>query len=413
MKRNMTVVTIVLSVSVAFSGETPEAVTKYFAGWIPQLEFDSTNDCFVAQYNPALCRQAYVHTSKSKEYHAIQPGEYYAVACGERAHFTQHAGGVGWTLTYTNKVAELNGVLLPAEFKDSNRQLLIEGNRALRYRVFEKYAFIVNAEGEAYDVSTRAKFHFGLPFHAPEVLPKIERGLENIQQAFRTEGVEVHKKALSAPDVMAMMNVVKEGVTNVVPFVEEIVGLNAEEARKCLRESNSDYAALIRKMESRKRQVDYVAFCTRENGSARIAAVARLGDGPKCRMWSYEGRGQVPTLIYSWTCQGRVGSYYEYSDNGLLRNLCLFKDGRITSYSTICDGVLQKSPDMQKAQEFVSTVEEMFNRYVELDTTGKLKPFVEKLKAQARAAETSGVYHVELDWAKPGCQSIEAFGPRQ
>ena len=390
MKRIMTVATIVLAVSVVFSGETPEAVNKYFAGWIPQLDFDSTNDCYVAQYNPASCQQAYVHTSKSKEYLKIQPGEYYAVTRGERTLFTQHAGGVGWSLTFTNGVVELNGVSLPAEFKDSNRQLLIEGNRALGYRVFEKYAFVVNAAGEAYDVTTRTKFHFGIPFHAPEDTspPRIDRGVENIQQTFCKEGVEVHKKALSATDVMAMMNVVKEGVTNVVPFVEEIVGLNAEEARKCLRESNSDYAALIRKMESRKRQVDYVAFCTRENGSARIAAVARLGDGPKCRMWSYEGRGQVPTLIYSWTCQGRVGSYYEYSDNGLLRNLCLFKDGRITSYSTIRDGVLQKSPDMQKAQEFVSTVEEMFNRYVELDTTGKLKPFVEKLKAQAEEAKT-------------------------
>ena len=38
---------------------------------------------------------------------------------------------------------------------------------------------------------------------------------------------------------------------------------------------------------------------------------------------------------------------------------------------------------MQKAQEFVSKVETMFHRYVELDTTGTLKPFVEKLKAQA------------------------------
>lgn len=382
MKRNMIGVTTVLAISVAFAGERPESFTKYFSGWIPHLEFDSTNDCYIAQYDPAARQHAYVHTSKRKEYQTIQPGEYYAVTRGERAHFTQHAGGVGWTLTYTNKVAELNGVLLPAEFKDSNRQLLIEGNRALRYRVFEKYAFIVNAEGEAYDVSTRAKFHFELPFHAPEVPPQIERGLENIQQTFCKEGVEVHKKALSAPDVMAMMNVVKEGVTNVVPFVEEIVGLNAEEARKCLRESNSDYAALIRKMESRKRQVDYVAFCTRENGSARIAAVARLGDGPKCRMWSY-GRAETPRLIYSQDCRQSAGSYYEYNDNGLLRNLCLFKDGRITSYSTIRDGVLQKSSDMLKAQAFIVKVEEMFNRYVELDTTGKLKPFVEMLKAQA------------------------------
>lgn len=382
MKRNMTVATIVLAVSVVFSGETPEAVNKYFAGWIPQLDFDSTNDCYVAQYNSALCQQAYVHTSKSKEYLKIQPGEYYAVTRGERTLFTQHAGGVGWSLTFTNGVVELNGVTLPAEFKDSNRQLLIEGNRALRYRVFEKYVFVVNAEGEAYDVTTRTKFHFGFPFHAPEVPPKIEPGLESIQQTFCKEGVDEYKKAVSNPSAMAMTNLVKEGVTNAVPFVEEIVGLNAEEARKCLRELNSDYAALIRKMESRKRQVDYVAFCTRENGSARIAAVARLGDGPKCRMWSY-GRAETPRLIYSQDCRQSAGSYYEYNDNGLLRNLCLFKDGRITSYSTIRDGVLQKSSDMQKAQEFVSKVETMFHRYVELDTTGTLKPFVEKLKAQA------------------------------
>ena len=386
MNRKMFAVAILLVASAVFAGEIPQSV-KYFADWIPQLEFDSTNDCYVAQYDPAARQPAYVYRGgASSDPQKVHPGGTCFFARGEKVHFTQHAG-VGCTLTYTNKMSELNGVRLPAEFRFASRQLLISGRVASKKTrdVFEKYAFVVNAAGEAYDVTTRTKFHFGIPFHAPENTspPRIDRSVENIQQTFCKEGVEVHKKALSAPDVMAMMNVVKEGVTNVVPFVEEIVGLNAEEARKCLRESNSDYAALIRKMESRKRQVDYVAFCTREDGSARIAAVARLGDGPKCRMWSYEGRGQVPTLIYSWTCQGRVGSYYEYSDNGLLRNLCLFKDGRITSYSTIRDGVLQKSSDMLKAQAFIVKVEEMFNRYVELDTTGKLKPFVEMLKAQA------------------------------
>lgn len=385
MNRKMFAVAILLVASAVFAGEIPQSV-KYFADWIPQLEFDSTNDCYVAQYDPAARQPAYVYRGgASSDPQKVHPGGTCFFARGEKVHFTQHAG-VGCTLTYTNKMSELNGVRLPAEFRFASRQLLISGRVASKKArdVFEKYAFVVNAAGEAYDVTTRTKFHFGIPFHAPENTspPRIDRSVENIQQTFCNEGVEVHKKALSAPDVMAMMNVVKEGVTNVVPFVEEIVGLNAEEARKCLRELNSDYAALIRKMESRKRRVDYVAFCTRENGSARIVAVARLGDGPKCRMWSYE-RGETPRLIYSQDCRQSAGSYYEYNDNGQLRNFCLFKDGRITSYSTIRDGVLQKSPDMQKAQEFVSTVEEMFNRYVELDTTGKLKPFVEMLKAQA------------------------------
>ena len=265
MKRNMIGVTTVLAISVAFAGERPESFTKYFSGWIPHLEFDSTNDCYIAQYNPAARQHAYVHTSKRKECQTIQPGEYYAVTRGERAHFTQHAGGVGWTLTYTNKVAELNGVLLPAEFKDSNRQLLIEGNRALRYRVFEKYAFVVNTQGDAYDVSTRMKFHFELPFHAPEVPPQIGRGLENIQQTFRKEGVDAYRKSVCDPSVRAMKDVAKEGVTNAVRFAEEIVGINAEEASKYLNEPKLDFAALIRKMEASRRRVNYVAFCTQAN----------------------------------------------------------------------------------------------------------------------------------------------------
>ena len=196
------------------------------------------------------------------------------------------------------------------------------------------------------------------------------------------EGVDEYRKSVCDPSVRAMKDVAKEGVTNAVRFAEEIVGINAEEASKYLNEPKLDFAALIRKMEASRRRVNHVAFCTQENGSARIVAVARLGDGQKCRMWSY-GRAETPRLIYSQDCRQSAGSYYEYNDNGLLRNLCLFKDGRITSYSTIRDGVLQKSSDMQKAQEFVSKVETMFHRYVELDTTGTLKPFVEMLKAQA------------------------------
>lgn len=371
-----------------FAEATPRVV-KDFSAWISDLQYDATNDCYVACYRPTAKMCASVYMGRGLDAQKVQPGESYVLTRGKEATITQHAHA--WcALTFTNGVHELDGVSLMAEFQDSERQLLVQGRYAVDRNVFEKYAFVVNANGEAYDVGTKTKFHFGFPFHAPEdkTPPKLSRGMENIQRQFREEGVEAYRKALADPGVMSTRDVVKEGVTNAVSFVEEIVGMNAEEARKCLRELNSDYAALIRKMESRKRRVDYVAFCTSTSGHARIVAVARVGEGLNCRMWYYEDECGIPSLIYSQDCQRSTGSYYEYGDDGILRNLCLFKDGVNTSYHTIKDGVLQKSSDMQKAQEFISKVEEMFNRYVELDTTGTLKPFMEGLKLQAEETKS-------------------------
>lgn len=383
MECNIFAVVILLAVSAVFAEEPPQSINKYFAGWISQLEFDSTNDCYIAQYASSACQHAYVHTSKSKEYRKIQPGERYVVTRGERVLFTQHVGGVGWVLTFTNGVAELNGVSLPVEFKDSSRQLLIEGNRAVRYQVFEDYAFVVNADGEAYDVSARTKFHFGLPFHAPEVktAPKLNRSIENIQRLFCKEAVEFYKAALDNPTAQAMKGVVKEGATNAVVATVQVGGAYtiSEGARNRLLELDLKSAQqMLRRVEESKGQYVCVLFCARETRDARIVAVARVGDGLKCRMWWYEGVSGNPSLIYSRDCQKSTGGYYEYGDAGDLRNLCLFKDGVNTSYHTIKDGVLQKSSDMEKAQAFISKVEEMFARYVELDTTGTLKAFVEK-----------------------------------
>lgn len=372
--------------SVAFAEELPQPV-KYFSDWIPDLNYNPTNECCVVRYDPSAYSHAYVHSSNYQEKQEIQPGEYYSLTRGERAHFTQHAG-VGCTLTYTNGMSELNGVALPIEFKDSPWQLLISGRVASRQArdVFEKYAFVVNAAGEAYDVSTRTKFHFGLPFHAPEVKTslKIDPGIENIQRAFLEEGAKVYKNAFDELSLQAMNDVAKESVTNAVVITVQVGGADAinEDVRRRLLESDPKYARLLRMVEESKRQYVCVLFCTRETRDVRIVAVARVGDGLKCRMWWYEGVSGNPSLIYSRDCQKSTGSYYEYGDAGDLRNLCLFKDGVNTSYHTIKDGVLQKSSDMEKAQAFISKVEEMFARYIELDTTGTLRAFVETLNSK-------------------------------
>lgn len=366
---------------VVWAGQPPIGI-KYFSGRVSDVEYDPSNDCYVLRRNPAAKQFSYVYTSGVKEPIKLQPGETYILVRGKAARFTQHAGGVSCTLTFTNGVAELNGVSLPVAFKDSARQLLIQGNYAVGYRVFEKYAFVVNAAGEAYDVTTRTKFHFGIPFHAPEVPPRIDRSVENIQQKYRDEGVEAYKTVLGEPIVQAMKDSVKEGVTNAVSFVRDMGGMGnlREKDKKYLIQLDPENARLFAKLEASRWRETYVVFCTREKESMRILAVARTS-GNDWHFWTCFRDG-VPEIVFLGDGQGTSDNYYEYGNDGLFRNFCIVSKPQ-TVFHTIKDGVLQKSSDMQKAQEFVSKVETMFHRYVELDTTGTLKPFVEKLKAQA------------------------------
>ena len=390
MKRIMTVATIVLAVSVVFSGETPEAVNKYFAGWIPQLDFDSTNDCYVACYRPTAKMYASVYIGTSLDAQKIQPGESFFLNRGKKSTIT-HPAPSWCSLAFTNGVCELDGVPLTAEFKDSARQLLVQGRYEVARDVFEKYSFIVNAEGEAYDVGTKTKFHFGFPFHAPEdkTPPKLNRSMENLQRSYFEEGVNSCRAVLDRPAVRVMEDVVKEDETKAVAVTVRTGGMDAisEDVRKRLLGSDPKYARLFRLAEENKKQYAYVVFCTSENGDMRIAAVAKMFQNNECHFWCYSSNN-VPAFVYLINGRGTVENFCEYGDDRCFRNFCVYQEKKIASYWTIIDGVLQKSSDMQKAQEFISKVEEMFNRYVELDTTGTLKPFVERLKSQAEEAKT-------------------------
>lgn len=380
----MLIIKICLALMVVFSAVFAEAtpqVVKDFTAWISDVEYDSTNDCYVVRYRPTAKSYASVYEGRSRESQKIQPGESYVLALGKEVTLTQHAHA--WCrVTFTNGVSNLNGVALPAEFKNAGRQLLIQGSYAVDREVFKTYLFIVNAEGAAYDVSSSTKFHFGLPFHAPGVKTnsKLDRSMENIQRLFFKEGIQFYKAAQDNPTVRAMKDVVKEGMTNAVAATVQVGGayIINEGARTRLLELDSKYAQLLRKVEESKMQYACVVFCTRENNDVRIVAVARVADGPKCRMWWYEDISGNPSLIYSRDCQKSTGNYYEYGNGGTLRSLCLSKNEVNTSHYAIKDGVLQKSSDMEKAQAFISKVGEMFARYVEFDTTGALKAFVEK-----------------------------------
>ena len=384
MKFIVVAVSLVLGSS-SISAEQIRPAVRHFAAWITDVEYDSTNDCYVLRYNPTMKPSVRVYT-KGPQYDPLklQPGETYALARGIRANFT-HLARVGCAVTFTNGVAELRGVALPDEIRNSQRQLLVDGSYSEHRDVFERYAFAVNAEGQAYDVMARERFNFGFPFHAPEdkTPPKLDKSMENIQQSFFEEGVDSYKTVLNEPVVRAMREAVKEGVTNAVAVTVQRGGVDAisEDVRERLLESDPKHARLLRIVEESKRQYVYVVFCTRESGDMRVSAVARVGDGAKCRMWSYENGCGIPSLIYSRDCQKSTGSYYEYGDGRLLRNLSLFKDGMMTSYHTIKDGVLQKSADMEKAQAFIAKVEGAFKRYVDLDTTGTLSAFMGNLKS--------------------------------
>ena len=368
-----------------WAGEPPIGI-KYFSGRVSDVEYVSTNDCYVLRRNPAAKQFSYVYTSGVKEPIKLQPGETYVLARGKAARFTQHVG-VSCTVTFTNGVSELNGDLLPAEFSDSERQLLVQGNYDVGYRDFKKYAFVVNAEGEGYDAETKTKFHFGLPFRAPKVPPRIDPGVEKIQRDFLTEGVETYQKAANEPNVLAMVNCVKDGVTNAVPFIWEMGGAGnlRKEDIKHLINRDPEAARLFAMLEATRRQDCCEAFCTKDGERMQIAAVARVSDGKDWYFWTYSRDGS-PEFVFLGNGLGIADNYYEYGENGLFRNFCLVSKFGI-DYHTIKDGVLQKSSDMQKAQEFISRVEELFYRYVELDTSGSFKPFVEKLKAQTEEAK--------------------------
>lgn len=385
MKCNMTVAIVLLFGSVAFAEVVPQSV-MYFVDWIPKLDFDSTNDCYVARYNPTARMLAYVYREGSgSEPQKIHPGGTCILARSERAFFTQHAR-VGCALTYTNGMSEVNGVVLPAEFRDSPRQLLISGKVVSKQKHdgFEKYAFVVNADGEGYDVATRTKFHFGLAFHAPEAKtpPKINPGIESIQRSFHEEGVETYKKAFKTLCVQIVDGTAKEGVTNAVTFLWETGGLGnlSEKDRAYLMQRDPDAARLLAKFEASRFKDACVAFYTRDKDAMRIIAVARIFAGKEWHFWTYLRSG-VPEFVFLGDGRGTAENYYEYGEDGLFRNFCLVSKRGI-NYHTLKDGMLQQSSDMQKAREFISMVEEIFRRYVELDTSGILKAFVEKVNSK-------------------------------
>ena len=376
---------LLMSSSHVFADGTSHAV-KHLSAWISDLRYDATNDCYVARYRPTAKMCARVYMGSGVDAQKVQPGECYVLKRGEGAMITQHAHA--WcSLTYTNGVHELDGVPLMDEFKDSERQLLVQGRYATDLDAFKKYAFVVNAEGYAYEVSTYTKFHFGFPFHAPEDKspPSLSRGMENIQRKYREEGLEAYKTVLDEPLVQAMKDSVMGGMTNAVSFVRDMGGMGnlSEKDKTYLIQLDPENARLFAKLDATRWKDTYVGFCTIEKKSMRILAVARITEND-WRFWTYVRDG-VPEFVFLGDGQGTSDNYYEYGEDGLFRNFCLASKSGV-NYHTIKDGVLQKSLDIQKAKEFVSKVEGIFYRYVELDTTGTLKSFVEKLKSQAGAA---------------------------
>ncbi|MBE6383886.1 MAG: hypothetical protein E7049_12865 [Lentisphaerae bacterium] len=385
MKSSAVVVSLMLVCPVVFA-EYVRPEVKHFAAWITEVEYDSTNDCYVLRCNPAIKSSVRVYT-RGPQYDPLRlrAGETYALACGTRANFTQLAG-VGCAVTFTNCVTEFKGVALPAEISGSQRQLLIDGSYSVRRGEIERYAFAVNAEGEAYDAATRTKFHFGFPFRALENKTlNIEPGVERSLTMFYGEAVRAYGKIFDEPDVQAMRVGMNDGVTNSVAVAMEAGGMAPEDVKKFFGEPNADWRMLLCMMEKSKRQDSYVVFCTKENGVGRVVAVVRLYKGKEWHFWSYSRSG-TPEFIFLGDGSGKSENYYEYGSGGAFRNYCIASKRGI-NYHTLAGGVLQKSSDLQKAQAFMSRVEEIFNRYVELDTTGTLKPFVEKLRAQGEEAK--------------------------
>lgn len=359
------------------------AFMKYFSSGISDITYDSTNDCYCLRRRPTSKSCAYVYVGMSREPQTLEPGGVYVLARGVEATFTQHAR-VGYAVTFTNDLTHLDGVCLPEEFKDSNSQLLVRGSYAVSRNSFEEYAFVVNSDGLAYDVAARCSFNFGMPFHVEGdmSMTKLDGSMANIQRWFREEGVEVYNRALNELRARLNNGMIKEGGTQAFLFIWEKggVGRISENDRANLIRNDPDADKLFRKLDANRRRETCVVFCTNCNNRLRISAVARIGVGPQCRLWTYEGK-ETPLFIYSNDCRKFANGYYEYGDDGLLRNVCICKNRKISEYRTVTNGVLQKLSDQHKAQAFISVVEEIFRKYVELDTTGTLLAFAEKLKS--------------------------------
>ena len=367
-------VALFLSCMTVFAQDMPSSV-QHFSSWISDVEYDATNDSYRVRYAPAANRHVYIMAQKYPPYQKIQPGETYLLARGKYAVFTQFVGS-GCTVTFTNGIDRVGEVELPKEFSLSQRQFVVSVKRRLgRDHKCEECVFIVNADGEAYDVTTRQRFHFGIPFHAhyEKAPPRLSRSMENIQRAFCEEGEAAYKKALSETNGSKGTDAPNEGGTNAVSFIWETGGVGniSERVKESLIKREPDNARIFALLEANRSQDRCVAFFTKENGMVRVAAVARAFDKKEWHFWTYSSSG-TPEFVFLGNGRGTAENYYEYSADGKFRNFCLISKRGI-NYHTVIDGVLQKSSDMQKAQEFVAKVEGIFNRYVELDTTGILK----------------------------------------
>lgn len=386
MKSVMIAVAWLFAVLTAFAEQVPIGV-KYFSGGISDVEYDSTNDYYVVRRRPTAKRFTYAYTEGCNEPRRIQPGETYILARGKKVHFTQHAG-VDCELTFTNGVTGLNEVTLPDEFKNSCRQLLICGNYVVARDVFKTYSFVVNSEGDAYDVKSKSRFHFGIPFHAPDDKSDYRRdpffeGVMRMQRALNDEGIVAYNVALTTLESEGMKYAVRQCETNAAPFVLQFGGAGtiSEDVRNRLLRKNPDCSCLFRELDENMIKDFCVAFYTSENGSMRIVGIVKVHNGASCRFWGYAG-SKVPVFSYLQNGDGATENYCEYGEDGCVRRYFLAKGKEITDYRMVSGGALVESSNMQDAHEFVARVDSMLKRCVELDATGTLKAFVENLNSK-------------------------------
>lgn len=371
-------------VGIAVSADALPWGMKYFANGITEVEYDLTNDCIVVRYNPAAKMFTYVSTKSPLDDTKLQPGEKFAISRGVRARFSQRVGA-GCTVAFTNGVSDIDGVSLPTRFKGAEWQLLIDGvivsgrDRTER----ERYRFVVNADGEAYDVMERREFHFGIPFHAPEDKspPKPNKSIVNMQDSLRKEGLAVYRRAWDEPAVKVIADSVKEGVTIAVPFVWKTGGVGnvCEKDIGHFLENDPEFARLYGSLEANRKQHNCVAFCTREHGLVRLTAVTRISDGTRCRLWCYE-KAEGLTFVYDYDRRKAYTGCYQFGNDGLLRNFYLAQQDMV-DFWTVEDGELQQSAELKYAQTFKDMVEDLFKRYAALDTTGTLKTFDDSVPA--------------------------------
>lgn len=369
---------------VALSAEWTPWGMKYLTSVITDAEYDSTNDYFDVRYNPAAKMFTYVSTKSPVDAIKLHPGERFSIARGVRANFTQRQRA-GVSLTFTNGMSTVNGVELPARFKGAEWQLVVEGlivSRADRDK-FERYAYVVNQDGCAYDVMEQHEFHFGIPFHAPKDKspPKPNKSIVNMQDSLRKEGLAVYRRAWDEPAVKVIADSVKEGVTIAVPFVWKTGGVGnvCEKDIGHFLENDPEFARLYGSLEANRKQHNCVAFCTREHGLVRLTAVTRISDGTRCRLWCYE-KAEGLTFVYDYDRRKAYTGCYQFGNDGLLRNFYLAQQDMV-DFWTVEDGELQQSAELKYAQTFKDMVEDLFKRYAALDTTGTLKTFDDSVPA--------------------------------